>query len=54
MDPNKKLLAKEFRNEFTIGNLTNYEDVVSFCEDDVVTVEIENVNTDALEFLEKK
>ena len=54
MDPNKEAPCQRICNEFTIGNLTNYEDVVSFCEDvDVVTVEIENVNTDALEFLEK-
>ena len=54
MDPNKEAPCQKICNEFTIGNLTNYEDVVSFCEDvDVVTVEIENVNTDALEFLEK-
>ena len=54
MDPNKEAPCQRICNEFTIGNLTNYEDVVSFCEDvDVVTVEIENVNTDALELLEK-
>ena len=52
MDSNKEAPCQKICNEFKIGNLTNYEDVVSFCEDvDVVTVEIENVNTDALEFL---
>lgn len=54
MDPNKEAPCQRICNEFIIGNLTNYEDVVSFCEDvDIVTVEIENVNVDALEFLEK-
>lgn len=54
MDPNKEAPCQRICNDFTIGNLTNYEDVVSFCEDvDIVTVEIENVNVDALEFLEK-
>ena len=54
MDPNKEAPCRRICNEFIIGNLTNFEDVVSFCKDvDVVTVEIENVNTDALEFLEK-
>ena len=54
MDPNKEAPCHRICNEFIIGNLTNFEDVVSFCKDvDVVTVEIENVNTDALEFLEK-
>lgn len=54
MDPNKEAPCQRICNEFIIGSLTNYEDVVSFCEDvDIVTVEIENVNVDALEFLEK-
>ena len=38
---------------FIVGDLTNYNDVINFCENvDVITVEIENVNVDALEFLE--
>ena len=54
MDSNKEAPCQGICNEFIVGNLTKYEDVVSFCHDvDVVTVEMENVNTDALEFLEK-
>ncbi len=55
LDPNKNAPCSNIADDFIVGNLTNYEDVVSFCKDvDVVTVEIENVNTDALEFLEQK
>lgn len=39
---------------FVLGDITRYEDVVSFGEKvDVITIEIENVNIEALEFLEK-
>ena len=54
MDPNKNAPCHKICDEFIVGDLTDYEHVVNFCKDvDVVTVEIENVNTDALEFLEK-
>ena len=54
MDPNKNAPCHKICDEFIVGDLTNYDQVVNFCKDvDVVTVEIENVNTDALEFLEK-
>ena len=53
MDPNENAPSSKLADEFTIGDLTNYEDVINFCNDvDIITVEIENVNTDALEFLE--
>lgn len=53
MDPNENAPSSKLADEFTIGDLTNYEDVINFCNDvDVITVEIENVNSDALEFLE--
>ncbi len=40
---------------FTKGNIQNYEDVLAFGENmDVLTIEIENVNVDALFELEKK
>lgn len=40
--------------EFTVGDINNYDDVIAFGKDkDVVTVEIEHVNVDALEELEK-
>jgi 5-(carboxyamino)imidazole ribonucleotide synthase len=39
---------------FTEGNFQNYKDVISFGRDmDILTIEIENVNTEALLFLEK-
>ena len=54
MDPNKNAPCHKICDEFIVGDLTDYDHVVNFCEDvDVITVEIENVNTDALEFLEK-
>ncbi len=40
-------------NNFTIGDITNYDDVYAFGKKvDVLTIEIENVNVDALEKLE--
>ena len=54
MDPDQNAACKSICNEFVVGDLTNYDDVINFCKDvDVVTIEIENVNTDALEYLEK-
>lgn len=41
--------------EFTEGDIQSYEDVIAFGKDkDVITVEIEHVNVDALEELEKQ
>lgn len=38
---------------YQLGNINNYDDVVAFGKDkDLLTVEIEHVNVDALEFLE--
>ena len=55
MDPNKNSPASKLADEFVIGDLTNYEDVINFGKNvDVLTIEIENINTDALEFLEQK
>ena len=55
LDPSPNAPCSTIANEFTVGDLTNYQDVINFCEDvDVVTVEIENVNSDALAFLESK
>ena len=40
--------------EFTVGDIQSYDDVMAFGKDkDVLTVEIEHVNVDALEDLEK-
>ena len=53
MDPNKSAPSSKLADEFVVGDLTNYDDVINFCENvDVVTVEIENVNAEALEYLE--
>lgn len=42
-------------DEFHLGDLMNYEDVYNFGKQvDVLTIEIENVNVDALEDLEKE
>lgn len=42
-------------NEFHLGNLMNYDDVYNFGKQvDVLTIEIEHVNVDALETLEKE
>ena len=55
MDPNKNAPCQNICNEFSIGDLTNFDDVIQFGENlDVITIEIENVNTDALEYLENK
>ncbi|MEY3433243.1 MAG: hypothetical protein RL131_1179, partial [Bacteroidota bacterium] len=41
-------------HQFVKGNITNFEEVISFGKGlDVLTIEIENVNVDALEELEK-
>ena len=55
MDPNENAPCQNICNEFVIGDLTDYDDVVRFGEKmDVITIEIENVNTNALEYLESK
>ena len=55
MDPNKNAPCQNICNEFVIGDLTDYDDVVQFGEKiDVITIEIENVNTNALEYLKIK
>lgn len=42
-------------SNYSIGDITNYEDVINFGKDkDVLTIEIENVNVLALEELEKQ
>ena len=55
MDPAKNAPIKHYLEHFTQGNITDYNDVMNFgncC--DVLTIEIENVNTKALAALEKK
>lgn len=54
MDPDPNAPCRKICPDFKVGNLTNYEDVMTFGTDkDIITIEIENVNTEALEDLEK-
>lgn len=53
LDPNPEAPAKFFAHEFVVGKLTDYQTVMDFGRDcDVISIEIENVNTEALEALE--
>lgn len=53
MDSDENAPCFKIADEFVIGDITNYQDVVNFGKKvDLLTVEIENINTDALEFLE--
>ena len=55
MDPSPEAPSKLACNEFTLGDLMDYDAVYNFGKQvDVLTFEIENVNTDALEALEKE
>lgn len=55
LDSSKEAPCKIASNDFYVGDLMDYDTVVNFGKDvDVLTFEIENVNTDALENLEKK
>ena len=54
MDSNHEAPCAKLADEFIVGDITDYDDVVSFGNKvDVITVEIEKINTDALLFLEK-
>jgi len=51
-DPNAP--CKDLAKEFVCGSITDYETVIKFGEScDIITIEIENVNTDALKELQK-
>lgn len=53
LDPNAP--CKSLANEFVNGDIRDYDQVLSFGKScDIITVEIENVNIEALEELEKK
>ncbi len=55
IDPSPDAPARLASNEFHVGSLTDYDTVMKFGEGlDVLTIEIENVNVDALEDLQKK
>ena len=55
LDPNEHAPCRHLVKEFQCGELTDFETVTSFGHDcDVVSIEIENVNTAALKELEKQ
>tara|TARA_B100000809_G_scaffold255869_1_gene295020 strand:+ start:225 stop:1409 length:1185 start_codon:yes stop_codon:yes gene_type:complete len=55
MDESEIAPSRELANHFTFGSITNYDDVYNFGKDkDVLTIEIENVNVEALYQLEKE
>ena len=55
LDNSKDAPCSQICNEFHLGNLMNYEDVYNFGKQvDVLTIEIEHVNVDALEALENE
>ena len=55
LDPSDEAPSKIACNEFTKGDLMDYETVLNFGRKvDVLTIEIENVNANALETLEKE
>ncbi len=52
LDPDKNAPCKDIATEFVNGSLNDYETVLKFGEDcDVITIEIESVNTEALKKL---
>jgi 5-(carboxyamino)imidazole ribonucleotide synthase len=55
LDPDKNAPCRHLVKKFTCGNLTDYETVYDFGKDkDLITIEIENVNIEALKELEKE
>lgn len=55
MDSSKDAPCGHLAYDFTVGDITDYDDVLAFGKDkDVITVEIENVNVEALEKLEQQ
>ena len=55
MDSNHLAPCAKIADEFIVGDITNYQDVIDFGNNvDVITVEIEKINTEALLDLEKK
>ena len=55
IDPDENAPCRDIAHKFTCGKLTDYESVLQFGRNhDLLTIEIENVNTDALKQLEKE
>ena len=54
LDPSPNAPCKNLANNFVVGDFKNYDDVYAFGKDkDVVSIEFEDVNSDALAQLEK-
>lgn len=54
LDPDKNAPCAKIAHSFTVGSLTDYESVINFGKDKhLISVEIENVNVEALKSLEK-
>ena len=55
LDPDPDAPCKNVATSFTVGKLTDFDTVMKFGKDcDLLTIEIENVNTEALRELEKE
>jgi 5-(carboxyamino)imidazole ribonucleotide synthase len=55
LDPDGNAPCKTFANEFTKGSLTDFDTVYKFGKDkDIITIEIENVNVEALKKLQQE
>ena len=55
LDPDANAPCKDLCEKFVQGSLTDYESVYNFGKNcDIITIEIEKVNVDALEQLEKE
>src|SRR5476649_2844330 len=55
LDPDREAPCRKLCDEFVVGSLGDYETVYSFGKKvDMLTIEIEKVNVDALEQLEKE
>ena len=55
LDPSPKAPARLACDSFHIGDLMDYQTVVAFGQQvDILTIEIENVNVDALKTLQKE
>jgi 5-(carboxyamino)imidazole ribonucleotide synthase len=55
LDPDPDAPCRDLCSRFVIGNFKKFEDVMEFGREvDIITVEIEHVNVDALEELERQ
>jgi len=55
LDPDKNAPCRKLCNQFTCGSLSDYDTVYNFGKElDMITIEIEKVNVDALEALEEE